>query len=79
MNAAHPGFGPDQREFLADQCSRLRHGRCTTVRCLKRGGWRRNDPRIEAMPYDEKMALATCEAYEIHRLLDPGAATSQDG
>lgn len=41
--------------WLKPQCSRLMYGRCTTLYCLRRGGY-------TGEPADA--SIATCEAYE---------------
>ncbi len=79
MTDAHPDFGPEQRQWLANQCIRLKHGHCTTARCLIRGGYRHGDGKSEAMSYQERLALATCEPYEIHCLLDSTTGKTEGG
>lgn len=46
--------------WLKPMCSRLMHGRCTTLYCLKRGGY-------TGEPADA--SIATCEAYESYNAL----------
>lgn len=43
-------------EWLKDQCNRYRNGQCSTLSCLKRGGYTRG-----TKPNYEK---ATCHPYE---------------
>ena len=50
--------------WLAPQCQRLSTGRCYTIRCLKRGGYRRGRT---ALPVDADMS--TCEPFELTRIL----------
>lgn len=47
-------------EWLKPQCARLMYGRCTTLYCLKRGGY-------TGEPADA--GIATCEPYELFTLL----------
>ena len=56
------------RAWLNPQCSRLMYGRCTTLYCLRRGGY-------AGEPADASMA--TCEPYEIYNLLQPAANSEQ--
>jgi hypothetical protein len=51
---------PEHEKFLTEQCNRLKNGQCSTLRCLKRGGYPEKGKTHE---------LATCEAYEIYLLL----------
>ena len=52
---------PDVFALLEENCTKLRHGRCLTVRCCKRGGYVRGEP------FDESMS--TCEYLEIDRAI----------
>jgi len=51
---------PEHEEFLKSQCNRLKNGQCSTLRCLKRGGYPEKGKTVD---------VATCEAYEIYLLL----------
>lgn len=48
-------------EFLAENCTRLSHGQCSTLNCLIRGGYKQGTPT----DYNK----ASCPAYEIHQKL----------
>jgi hypothetical protein len=51
---------PEHEKFLTEQCNRLKNGQCTTLSCLKRGGYPEKGKTVD---------VATCEAYEIYLLL----------
>jgi hypothetical protein len=56
-------------EWLKPQCSRLLYGQCSTLRCLKRGGYVRPGP----VDYN----IATCEPYEIEAEIAKAADVRQ--
>lgn len=53
---------PDIADWLKLQCQRLRYGRCTTLYCLRRGGY-----TGKGGPTD--YSIATCEPYEVYNAL----------
>lgn len=64
---------PDIADWLKPQCQRLRYRRCTTLYCLRRGGY-----IGKGGPTD--YSIATCEPYEIYNALyssavQPAAST----
>lgn len=60
---------PDVVEWLTEQCSRLKNGRCSTLGCLRRGGY--VGPPAS---YD----IATCEAYEIFEVVAKGISDERN-
>ena len=70
-------------EWLKYQCNRYANGQCSTLACLRRGGYKRGDVPVN---YD----LATCHAHEVLVELEnlrqqpasassPESATGKDG
>jgi len=55
-------------EWCLSRCNKHVYGRCTTVTCLKRGGWTGGPPRYE---------IATCEELEIAKKLTGTADGNQ--
>lgn len=51
----------EHKQFLTEQCNRLKYGKCCTLGCLERGGYEKGNP-----PNCDK---ATCIPYEIHQEL----------
>jgi hypothetical protein len=58
-------------EWLKDQCNRYTNGQCSTLSCLRRGGYKRGQ-----VPVDYQ--LATCHAHEIVRKLELLDEINQD-
>lgn len=49
-------------EWAKSQCNRYVNGQCSTLGCMKRGGYKRGEPVAD---YD----MATCEAHETVKAL----------
>jgi hypothetical protein len=50
-------------KWLKTECNRLANGQCTTLACLKRGGY-----QLGTAPVD--VSIATCEAFEMSNAID---------
>lgn len=57
-------MSPDLKQWLTRQCNKLMNGECRTGACLKRGGYIRGEPSTLSIN------RATCEALEIHNIID---------
>lgn len=57
----------DVFEYLKRECARLTNGYCSTLNCLKRGGYQGVPVNVEnwKTPYE----IATCEPYEAFQAL----------
>lgn len=60
---------PDIKDWLTEECGRLKNGQCMTRCCLVRGGY----TGAGAVDYD----AATCEAYEVSQALLPQLSSSE--
>lgn len=54
----------EQAEWLEHQCDRLTYGKCTTLSCLKRGGYDKS--KSYGNSADAVYELATCIPREIY-------------
>jgi hypothetical protein len=53
----------DHKEFLKENCNRLKYGKCASLGCLRRGNYEKGKIPPE---YDK----ATCIPYEIYQELE---------
>jgi len=52
----------EHKEFLTEQCNKLKYGKCCNLGCLRRGGYEKG---VVPPQYDK----ATCIPYEIYQEL----------
>ena len=53
----------EHKQFLTENCNRLKYGECHTLGCMRRGGHKKGE-----MPVDYNKA--TCVPYEIFKELE---------
>lgn len=73
-NVVAPTVDEDVHDWLKEQCSRLMYGQCSTLSCLRRGGYKPSGDRTA--DYVSRINLATCEAYEIKQALRPAIVSA---